>query len=666
VAEKTIGRGSLLAGRFRLEDLVHENEGAKFWRATDRILARNVAVSVVDGTDHRAVGLLQAARTSATVTDGHFLRVLDAAEEDGVAYVVHEWGTGMSLDRMLEDGPLPPRRAAWLVKEVADAVATAHRNGVAHGRLLPENVMVTEAGSVKLIGFVVDAVLHGRPVTDESGRTVSEHETDVINLAALLYATLVTKWPGTPGSSVAPAPVEHGHVLRPRQVRAGIPRPLDAICERVLNPSDSSGATPIATAHEIGAALSDFIGDPAGIQLGLEPTTVLDREELRAATAGGAGKAGAAGAAGAATAAGAGATAGGNDPEATQAWAPATTRAEPAQQPEARAAEEPGGGAGPEPEGGARAERETAPDPVDTGELGATQAGVPAWHEPQRTDPAPPPPLADPEPKPLFAPEPPGGYGPGWRRGSRERDPAESGVTRTGGGTGSLPPVWGPDADVPADPQPGRRADRKPGRSWLQLAAVLASCLLLVLAVVVAFNLGRGSSPLGGAPEAEDSPSSEPSSSAPPEPVTIAAVDDFDPQSDTPEENSELAPLAVDGDPSTAWETMTYYNDPELGGLKDGVGLRLDLGKQVPVSAVRLTLQGEPTSLELMAAPRGASAPTSTDGLRTVAAQKGAGTQLTLRPDKPVTTRYLVVWLTSLPPVTGGYKGKVAEISVLS
>jgi hypothetical protein len=448
-------------------------------------------------------------------------------------------------------------------------------------------------------------------------------------------------------------------VLRPRQVRAGIPRPLDAICERVLNPTDSAGATPIATAHEIGAALSDFIGDPAGIQLGLEPTSVLDRDELRAATA-------RPGPATSETSARAG------DPEATQAWAPATTRtgttgAEPGEQPTP-------------PDDDPGDESPSDPDPVDTGELGATQAGVPAWHEPQRSDPAPPPPLPDPEPKPLFAPEPPGGYGPGWQRqgasgsgwSSAARtdpspvDPLEAGVNRTGGGTGSLPPVWGPDADVPADPEPGRRAARKPGRSWLQLAAVIAGCLLLVLAVVIAFTLGRGSSPLGGTPEAEDPASPDASSSAPPQPVKIAAVDDFDPQSDTPEENSELAPLAVDGDPGTAWETMTYYNDPELGGLKDGVGLRVDLGSQVPVSAVRLTLQGEPTSVKLLAAPQGAGAPTSIDGLRTVAAQEGAGTKLTLRPDKPVTTRYLVVWLTSLPPVPGGYKGKVAEITVLS
>ena len=162
MAQTPVGPGTLLAGRFVLEDLLDETEGARFWRATDKTLARSVAVHVIADDDPRSEALLNAARTSATVSDGHLLRVLDAASEDGITYVVNEWGHGISLDRLLAEGPLSARRAAWVAKEVAEAISTAHRHGIAHGRLLPENVMVTEAGSVKLIGFVVDAVLHGR------------------------------------------------------------------------------------------------------------------------------------------------------------------------------------------------------------------------------------------------------------------------------------------------------------------------------------------------------------------------------------------------------------------------------------------------------------------------------------------------------------------------
>ena len=169
MAETPVGPGTLLAGRFSLDDLLDESGGARFWRATDRTLARSVAVHVLPDTDPRATSLLTAARTSALVGDGHLLRVLDAAAEDGVVYVVNEWGSGVSLDRLLSDGPLSPRRAAWVVKEVAEAITTAHRSGVAHGRLLPENVMISEAGSVKLVGFVIDAVLRTTPAAGSCG-----------------------------------------------------------------------------------------------------------------------------------------------------------------------------------------------------------------------------------------------------------------------------------------------------------------------------------------------------------------------------------------------------------------------------------------------------------------------------------------------------------------
>jgi hypothetical protein len=614
VSQTPVGPGTVLAGRFVLEDLLEDTEGARFWRATDKILARSVGVHVIPADDERSAALLNAARTSATVGDGHLLRVLDAATEDEITYVVTEWGHGISLDRLLAEGPLSPRRAAWVVKEVAEAISTAHRSGIAHGRLLPENVMVTEAGSVKLVGFVVDAVLRGRDQSRvRGGRPLGEHEADVVNLAALLYAGLVARWPGTDGSVVPAAPTEHGRPLRPRQVRAGVPRTLDAICERVLNADAGAGTTPLETAHEIYAALSDFIGDPSGAApVELEATSFFDEEEL------------------------------------------ATLRSD--------------GNAPPPADPGAGRDM---PTPEDTAglDLGATQAGVPvfdddthAWrpHEPQDTPdgtarrtarrPAPePPPLPH---RPLFVPDAP------------PRDTDDPGRPRsTGAGTGSLPPVWGPDVDdvPPAGATAGGATawtSDAPGRSWLRLALVVAGVLVLIVAVVVAFNLGQGTP--GDQPAAGTSTDG----STPPavRELPIASIVDFDPEANPPQENPETAPLAIDRNPATAWRTSTYF-DP-LNLLKAGVGLLVDLGRPAEVTDLKLQFVGSPTSFEILAAAPSAAAPTSTAGLTRVARVSAAGTTEDVHLDKPVTTRFLVVWLTDLPPAQGGYKGEVAEVGV--
>jgi hypothetical protein len=229
-------------------------------------------------------------------------------------------------------------------------------------------------------------------------------------------------------------------------------------------------------------------------------------------------------------------------------------------------------------------------------------------------------------------------------------------------GSGSLPPAWGPDADVNAPShRPERWEERDAGKNWLKLAAMIAACVLLVAAIVFAFNLGRGS---GGQGSAGESPSAGTSGGAPAQPLSITGVSDFDPEGDPPEENPELAQLAVDGDPSTAWQTMTYFNNPQLGLLKDGVGLVVDLGRPVEVSRVDLTMIGRPTTLQVLAADRGAAHPTSVEGLTQVASATNAGPRIELELQRPVTTRYLVVWLTSLPPSDDGYQGQVAEIVV--
>src|SRR5690606_31761976 len=134
-----------------------------------------------------------------------------------------------------------------------------------------------------------------------------------------------------------------------------------------------------------------------------------------------------------------------------------------------------------------------------------------------------------------------------------------------------------------------------PGRTWMRLAWIVGIAALVLLAVVAAYQLGLGAN--DDPPPADDEiPAATPTG----EPTTAVAATatDFDPEGDPPEEYPEDAPLAVDGDPATAWGTQTYEQQFGPGGLKSGVGLVLDLGGSQDVRRVRITVRGGDTAAQ--------------------------------------------------------------------
>jgi hypothetical protein len=518
----------VVATRYLVEDLISDHAGAKAWRATDSVLARSVAVQVLPVSDSRADGLLAAARNSARVLDGRFLRVLDASQEDSNVFVVREWAYGNSLDLLLAERPLPPRRAAWVVGQVAEAMVTAHRAGICHSQLTPHNVVITDNGSVKVIGLAIKAAL------EPSGSSDPQVD-DVRDIGRLLYACLVGRWPDGPLAGMSAAPTEHGRLLRPRQVRAGVPKPLDDVCDRILSEPGRYNPQPLTTAAEVAASLAAVVVDMPGAPIGADV---------------------------------------GDAP-------------------------------------GLLASRLTPPSAAEIAANGAGSPRADLASQPAPTEPAP-------------------------RRTRPTGRSAAPAATDPGG--------WG-------------RA-----LLWVALAVLVAGAALL------AFELGR--SDFGSDPSAPGrSQSSAGTTSV--GPVQIAAVSDFDPVQvpgdqlgGNGEENPDEVPLATDGDPSTAWTTLTY-DSALLGNLKPGVGLLVDLGEVRPVTAVDLTLLGGGTDVELRAAPEAQTSATQlVGGLRVVASASDAGTQVTLTPQSPVSTRFMLVYLTKLPPYEKGYKGGIAELKV--
>ena len=222
---------------------------------------------------------------------------------------------------------------------------------------------------------------------------------------------------------------------------------------------------------------------------------------------------------------------------------------------------------------------------------------------------------------------------------------------------------------VARPPAPKRPRTGQPQR-WIGLL-VLLTVLLIAAAIVSSLVLSKRMAATAGSPTS--APTSASASAQPPPPAAgpleIRAADDFDPQGSPRAENPDEVELAWDGDPETRWRTVQYLGNPKLGNLKRGVGLVVDLGEAKPVSAVQLALSGNGTTVELRV-PEGDAAqvskpPMTSDGdWVSVAEKTKAGASVTLTPQQSVTTRYVLVYLTSLPKEGTGYRGGIYEVEV--
>lgn len=226
--------------------------GAAYWRARDELLDRPVGVCLLQAGSSYADRVLAAARRAAVLTDARFLRILDAAEDEGLVYVVSEWVPARTLVDLVADGPLPTHEARALGQEITAALAAAHEAGLSHLVLRPEHVLRTPHGQVKLAGLAVDAAARGVHV-DEPEQAAQR---DLEGAAAVLYAALTGRWPGPETTALPPAPRDGATVCSPRQVRAGIPDDLDDLVCRALDVPGRHHGPALHTAEDMARALA--------------------------------------------------------------------------------------------------------------------------------------------------------------------------------------------------------------------------------------------------------------------------------------------------------------------------------------------------------------------------------------------------------------------------
>jgi eukaryotic-like serine/threonine-protein kinase len=217
---------------------------------------------------------------------------------------------------------------------------------------------------------------------------------------------------------------------------------------------------------------------------------------------------------------------------------------------------------------------------------------------------------------------------------------------------------------VPAGPEVG------PSRGFLRhegrlLGWVLA--LVAVAAVLVAVGLTLAKDDLGNlfGPDRPSGTSRTPGTSAPSTTVKVAEAFSFDPFATTPDkrENDYLASRAIDTDRASGWQTEGYNQNFGPGGIKQGVGLVLDLGGPREVGRLVLTLA--PTGGSTVAIYGSDDRPSTLDGWTELGDPKTAEDRAAF--DLNGSHRYLLIWFSSLPQDgEGKYRGGVTNVSLTS
>ena len=157
-------------------------------------------------------------------------QTLDVGTEGDQAYVVGQWVDGATLTDLLTGGPLEPDVASSITAKISDAVADAHRNGIALGAVHPSLVRVNFDGQVRLSHVIA----HASATTDA----------DIGAVGALLYLMLTGTWPlaaGDGAPSLRQAPTRRGREVPANELNPDVPPALAALAERTLHPDDPQG-----------------------------------------------------------------------------------------------------------------------------------------------------------------------------------------------------------------------------------------------------------------------------------------------------------------------------------------------------------------------------------------------------------------------------------------
>lgn len=270
---------TLLDGRYLVQSKIASGGTSTVYRGLDVRLDRPVALKVMDsryaGDEQFLTRFQLEARTVARLKNPGLVAVYDQGLDARHPFLVMELIEGGTLRELLaERGPMPPHAVAAVLRPVLGGLAAAHRAGLVHRDVKPENVLISDDGEIKIADFglvravaaagitsasvILGTVAYLSPEQVRDGN--AGPRSDVYSTGILTYELLTGRAPFTGDSSLSIAYQRLDHdVPRPGSVIEGVPTQFDEFvaCATARDPADRY-ADAIEMAADLDAIAEDL------------------------------------------------------------------------------------------------------------------------------------------------------------------------------------------------------------------------------------------------------------------------------------------------------------------------------------------------------------------------------------------------------------------------
>ena len=248
-----ISSGMMLKGRYEIIDEIGRGGMAVVYRIMDHTLHKQAALKMIKDSLQQDEGYLKRfireAQAAAKLSHPNIVDVYDVDQDRGHWFIVMELIEGMTLKQYIQKkGRLSSTECVGISMQAADALYTAHRAGIIHRDIKPDNIIITTNGNVKISDFGIARMQSSDTMTVDACGSVyysspeqvrggySDQRTDIYSLGVTMYEMCTGKLPFV-GNSVVEIAMHHmeGNVIAPKDMYGDISNRLNLIILKAMN-----------------------------------------------------------------------------------------------------------------------------------------------------------------------------------------------------------------------------------------------------------------------------------------------------------------------------------------------------------------------------------------------------------------------------------------------